>query len=76
MCFFSYTETMFDPIDYATLVIFWFDIIFNFRTTYFNNNNEEVVDGMKCMKNYLTSSHIWIDILSAIPLKMFVSDAV
>ncbi len=75
MCFFSYKDTFFDPIDYTTLAIFWLDIIFNFRTTYFNENNEEVVGGIACMKMYASSSHIWIDILSAIPLKMFFSDA-
>jgi hypothetical protein len=75
MCFFDVNSTFFDPFDYATLVVFWLDIIFSFRTTYFNQNNEEVVDGIACMKNYATSSHIWIDILSAIPLKLFFNDA-
>ena len=76
MCFFDLTDTTFANFDYITLFIFWADIIFNLRTTYFNDNNEEVVDGKKCLMNYVSSGHFYIDIISAVPFRIFFSSNV
>jgi hypothetical protein len=57
-------------------VIFWVDIFLNSRTTFFNDNNEEVVSGKKIAGKYFTSTHFYIDFLSAMPLKLFLTDAV
>ena len=76
LCFYAYDENVFDNFDYITLVIFWVDIFLNSRTTFFNDNNEEVVSGKKIAGKYFTSTHFYIDFLSAMPLKLFVTDAV
>lgn len=71
MCFFPLTDTTFQEFDYIALLIFWLDIVFNIRTTYYNDNNEEVVDGKKCCLKYVGSSHFYIDVISAVPFRIF-----
>lgn len=51
------------------LIIFYIaDILLSMRTTYFDENNDEILDGVLLFKNYLKSKAFFIDLISAIPL--------
>lgn len=56
-------------------IIFFCDIIFNFRTTYIDQNTgEEIYDYKKIGLNYLRNPLFYLDLFSTIPFdKMFES---
>jgi Ion transport protein len=55
-------------IDKLALLLFWVDILLNFRTTYMNEQNEEIVSGKMIAKKYLKSLPFALDITSALPV--------
>jgi len=57
--------------EYVSIGIFYLDMLMNMRTTYSNENNEEIIDSKMMLKNYLTSKWFWIDFIAALPLSEF-----
>ena len=65
-----YMFTINSSIDF----LFFVDIVFNFRTSYFNQRTgDEVVDSRIIAKSYLYSSRFLIDLLASIPIDTFAS---
>lgn len=54
-------------------VIFFLDIIINFRTAYYNEYGELIDDSREVARNYLTS-WFFIDLISTIPFEYFSTD--
>jgi hypothetical protein len=50
------------------LVFFILDIVVNLRTTYYDEENEEIVDSKLIITNYISSPSFAIDLLSAFPI--------
>jgi hypothetical protein len=69
MCFFNedYDNKFVNGFDNFSLLCFWFDIILNFRTTYFDKDHDEIVCGKLIAKRYGTSMTFIIDLLASIP---------
>jgi hypothetical protein len=56
-------------------VVFFIDIIFRFRTTYIDPiSGEEIMDSLLITKRYIFSSNFVQDILSTLPINVFVED--
>jgi len=51
-----------------TIPIFLLDIMLNIRTTYSNENNEEIIDSTMMKKNYLTTKLFIIDAVTVLPI--------
>ena len=51
-----------------SLFIFGLDIAINFRTTYSNENNEEIVDPKMTSKKYMKSKLFIVDVITVLPL--------
>lgn len=54
--------------DKIALLFFGADIILTFRTTYFDKNNEEVVESKAIAKHYVRSISFVIDVLCTLPI--------
>lgn len=54
-------------------IIYFLDIFINFRTTYYDQNNDEIVDGSLIFKHYFKSIRFLIDVFSALPISEIVS---
>ena len=56
-------------------VVFFIDIIFRFRTTFIDPiSGEEIMDSLLITKRYIFSSNFVQDILSTLPINVFVED--
>ena len=56
-------------------VVFFIDIIFRFRTTFIDPiSGEEIMDSLLITKRYLFSTNFIIDILSTLPINVFIED--
>lgn len=55
-------------LDYIILGTFIIDLLFNMRTTYFTEDNEEVINPRMVFFNYVQSLQFYIDLFSAIPI--------
>jgi hypothetical protein len=40
----------------------------NFRTTYFNYNEDEIINGRLITKNYIQSASFYVDLVSTLPI--------
>mmetsp|Transcript_14030 Transcript_14030/g.26271 ORF Transcript_14030/g.26271 Transcript_14030/m.26271 type:complete len:855 (+) Transcript_14030:2623-5187(+) len=57
-------------------VVFAMDIVFNFRTTYYDHvTGDEVFDPHKISHHYIYSGHIFIDILATVPFDHIIGAA-
>ena len=54
--------------NYFIDIAFFFDIIVNFRTTYFNNDGDEVFVPIEIAKRYIFGGRFFIDLLASVPL--------
>jgi len=62
--------------DYISLGFFILDICVNLRTTYYTSNilliilenNDEIIDPKKILKNYIGSTTFIIDLVSTVPI--------
>ena len=54
--------------EFVTEVIFLFDIFLNMKTTYSNENNEEIIDKTMLKKHYMKSYLFYVDVISVIPI--------
>lgn len=59
--------------EYIVLTIFWIDIVLNFRTTYFDEETDEIISGMMIAKKYVKSWNFLIDIGSSLPISEIVT---
>ena len=60
-------------IDYIIDFFFIFDIIVNFRSTYFDPPTEApVTEGKKIAYNYVLRGRFWIDMLASIPFELII----
>ena len=60
-------------IDYIIDFFFIFDIIVNFRSTYFDPKTEApVTEGKKIAYNYVLRGRFWIDMLASIPFELII----
>lgn len=71
LAFEGFTDS-FDP-EYLVLSFFWIDIILNFRTTYFNENTDEIISSVMIAKKYIKSWNFLIDVCSALPISEIIS---
>lgn len=62
----------FDP-EYIVLTFFWVDIVLNFRTTYFNDETDEIISPSLITKKYIKSWNFLIDIISSLPISEIVT---
>ena len=60
--------------DYVTLVFFSLDIFINCRTTFFTDNNDEIINGKIIARAYLGSTMFIFDLISTLPIAE-ISDA-
>jgi hypothetical protein len=44
-----------------------------FRASYFNDDGEEIIDGMKIARSYVLSGRFFIDFLASVPIDIIVS---
>lgn len=72
---FSVSEsTTLTVIDRSIDFLFFFDMVFNFFTTYVNvKTNTEISDRKKIAFNYLFKGRFWIDLLATTPFDLFVT---
>jgi hypothetical protein len=58
-------ETMVD-------IVFFFDIVINFRTIYFSSlTNDKITEPIKIAKNYIFSGRFFIDLIASVPVDLF-----
>ncbi len=59
--------------EYCIDVLFFLDVIFNFRTTYINaKTGTEINDWKKIAANYVLRGRFWIDLLASIPFELII----
>jgi len=67
------THVLLTIYEYFIDVLFFLDIIVNFRTTYINSKTGvEVTSGCKIAMKYIFYGRFWIDLAASIPLELFV----
>ena len=66
----AFPEDSSDVMANFTLIIFVLDIFMNLRTTFYNDEFEEIVDWKKVALNYVQSWIFLIDILSTFPFEL------
>jgi len=49
-------------------LLFCIDVGISFRTSYFDNEGEEVKDGRKIASAYIKSGRFFIDLVASVPL--------
>jgi hypothetical protein len=52
---------------------FCIDLVVMFRASYFNDDGEEIIDGMKIARSYVLSGRFFIDFLASVPIDIIVS---
>ena len=57
--------------EYTIDVLFFADVLFNFRTT-FVKSGTEVVSGKKIAWNYVMKGRFWVDLLASIPFELII----
>lgn len=58
----------FQAFNYFIDIAFFFDIVVNFRTTYFNKDGDEVFTAKEIAKRYIFGGRFFIDLLASVPL--------
>lgn len=53
------------------LIVFIFDLIISFRTTFYNDEQDEIVGNKEIFYNYIRSPFFIMDVLSTIPFDLF-----
>jgi len=53
--------------NFSVILFYIVDIIFSMRTTYYDENNDEILEGMLLFKNYIKSKAFLIDMISGVP---------
>lgn len=53
--------------------LFCLDVIFSFRTSYFDNEGEEVLEGKKIATSYIKNGRFFIDFIASVPLDLLIS---
>lgn len=66
-------NSAFNP-EYFTIGIFFVDILFNLRTTFFDFEENEIISGKKIFVNYIKSINFIIDCVSAFPVSEILSE--
>jgi len=61
-------------MEYAFDFLFFIDMIINFRTAYFNDDNELVLDNKKVFNRYYYGM-FWPDLLATVPFDLFAGDS-
>jgi hypothetical protein len=65
----SVSNKFMDYIDYMTDCLFLLDVVFNFRTIYFDSKTEEpVYDDKKIACNYIVKGRFLVDICASFPI--------
>lgn len=55
-------------VEIIAMIIFIVDMIINFRTTYPDQNNEEIIKGDMMAKNYIKRGSFFIDLIATLPV--------
>ena len=63
-------------VNYFVDSIFVLDIFFNFRTTYFDKEGDEIYEWRSIARRYIKSGKLVIDLLATVPVEYFVSGEV
>lgn len=62
----------FDP-EYFVLAFFWVDIVLTLRTTYFDEDTDEIIDPVIIANKYIKSWNFLIDVCSALPISEIIT---
>ena len=62
----------FDP-EYFVLAFFWVDIVLTLRTTYFDEDTDEIIDPVIIARKYIKSWNFLIDVCSALPISEIIT---
>lgn len=55
------------------LACFYLDVFFSFRTTYYNSQNEEIINFKLISLHYIASHTFWFDMVSILPISEIAS---
>lgn len=58
----------FFAVEIISIFIFVLDILINMRTTYSNENNEEIIDSKMMRDNYMKSKYFILDVITCFPI--------
>ena len=58
---------LYRAFNYSVIIFYLIDIVLSCRTTFFDENNDEILEGTILLRHYLQSRGFWIDLLSAVP---------
>ena len=67
----AHPEDAIPGFDFAVFMCFLFDFFLSFRTTFYNNEQDEIVDSKLMFLNYLKSPFFFLDLISTIPFDGF-----
>ena len=71
VAFDAFIPSAFDAINNAVDVMFFFDIVANFRTARINDKDELDFDPARIARNYVSGKWFYIDVVSTIPWELF-----
>jgi hypothetical protein len=71
----GFNVKVFKNFEYVLTALFIADVLVNLRTTYFDNNKDEIVDYKLIALKYCRSYHFYIDVLGSIPFTDFFSNS-
>lgn len=66
---------VFNDFEYVLTALFIADVIVNLRTTYIDENKDEIVSNKLIIIKYCKSVNFYIDVLGSIPFSDFFSDS-
>ena len=70
----DFTSPAFQIVDAVVDLLFLFDIVFTFRTTYLDpERGEEITDPYEIAYNYVKRGNFWLDLLSSLPFSDILS---
>ena len=69
------SNSLYQAFNLSVLVFYVTDIILSMRTTFYDENNDEILEGIELCKNYIKSKVFFIDLVSAIPLSEIIEYA-
>lgn len=70
---FDEVSEVFNNTEYIVLSFFWVDILLNLRTSFYDEETDEIVSGVLIMQKYLKSWNFLIDISSSLPISEIVT---
>ena len=67
------SNPLYEGFNYSVILFYVFDMFLSCRTTFYDENNDEILDGHILLRHYLQSKSFWIDVVSAVPWSEFIA---